>query len=690
MYLLYSVLIFCFYVTLANCLSAQTSSNVISNESDISVNVLTSESPRIFNDLARARLFADTEKAFVYAKAALKTSLLFKDRKEEARAWYNIGNVFNVKGNYQNANLAYQKSLELRKVLNDYDGMSKVLNNLGVIEVNKGDYKAAIDYYSKSLSYKLQLLDTNGSAGTLANIANLYFLWGRYREAYEYNHKALRLYEQTNNKQGIAICMNHLGAIHENWNDYKSALVCYNSALELEKHNRNMPGMANALNNLGNLFNRMELFDDALKNYQQALEIRKKSADLKGIASTMNNIGTLLTKQGKPELARQYYTEALNISNQINSAYEITVNLFAIGNNYLSLSNYVSAQSYFEKSLAIASGNNLRELTADNYKALALAYSKTGSYDKAYQNLEKYMLLKDSIFSSETHSRMTEIKTRYETEKKQKEIELLKRNIIIQQLQSERIEQKLNLRLIIWLSSAGFILLITFSVLIMLRLNHRRKLIVAEQKALRAQMNPHFIFNALNSIQGVIIEQDEVAARRYLNRFSQLMRSILENSKKTEISLREELSSIDLYLELEKLRFSNRFEYNIDIANEINIDMVKIPPMLIQPLLENAILHGIMPSKSKGRLYLEFSVKDSNLLKIIIKDNGIGRLKAGEINKRRHKHVSTGMKNIQERISLIRKTHRGNIQMRIIDLTDENEIGNGTQVEIILPLHLMN
>ena len=557
---------------------------------------------------------------------------------------------------------------------------------MGVVNAKIEKYYDAIEYYKKSLNIKYQLNDTAGIAGTLANMGNIYFLWGKYKEAFQYQQKALYLYEMIDNQQGIAACMNHLGTIYENWNDFKSALNYYNTALELQKNINDYKGVANTLNNLGNLLNKMNFYEEALVKYEQAIEINTKENNLKGVASSLNNIGTIYTKLGNYNLARKYYSQALSISKQINSDYEITVNLYAIGNNYVNLKNYNKALPFFKKSLQIATENNLRELMSDNYKALSIVYSFLGMYDNAYKNLYNYNLIKDSIFSRDIHRQITEIKTRYETEKKQKEIELLKRNILINQLKADKREQQWQLKLFILLALTIFIVLIVLSTLILLRLNHRRKLIIAEQKALRAQMNPHFIFNAMNSIQSLIVSRNNEAARKYLNRFSKLMRTILENSQKSTVKLNEELNSLMLYLEIEQLRFEHNFKYIINIDEKINCDDINLPPMLIQPLIENAIQHGLLPLDSKdGLLQLNFDLIGGDSLKITIKDNGIGRAKSAEINKKRFNHVSTGMKNIQERILLLKKIYKGKINFKVIDIIDENYNGAGTIVEIILP-----
>jgi len=199
-------------------------------------------------------------------------------------------------------------------------------------------------------------------------------------------------------------------------------------------------------------------------------------------------------------------------------------------------------------------------------------------------------------------------------------------------------------------------------------------------------MNPHFIFNAMNSIQSLIVSRNNEAARKYLNRFSKLMRTILENSQKSTVKLNEELNSLMLYLEIEQLRFEHNFKYIINIDEKINCDDINLPPMLIQPLIENAIQHGLLPLDSKdGLLQLNFDLIGGDSLKITIKDNGIGRAKSAEINKKRFNHVSTGMKNIQERILLLKKIYKGKINFKVIDIIDENYNGAGTIVEIILP-----
>ena len=204
-------------------------------------------------------------------------------------------------------------------------------------------------------------------------------------------------------------------------------------------------------------------------------------------------------------------------------------------------------------------------------------------------------------------------------------------------------------------------------------------------KALRAQMNPHFTFNVMNSIQHFILNKDDEAAHRYLSKFSKLMRSILNNSEHNTISIADELKALELYLELEAMRFEKRFEYSIIIDRSINTSTIQVPSMLIQPYVENAIKHGILPLKETGKIKIEIS-KDSSVLKCVIEDNGIGRKKAGE-NKRDNEHHSMGTAITKERLSVINEINNSNLSERIIDLTDENGNAIGTRVEIYIPVN---
>ena len=208
----------------------------------------------------------------------------------------------------------------------------------------------------------------------------------------------------------------------------------------------------------------------------------------------------------------------------------------------------------------------------------------------------------------------------------------------------------------------------------------------AELTALRAQMNPHFVFNALNSIQHYILNSKGDEAVKYLSKFAKLIRIILNNSEKPLVTINEDIEAIKLYLELEKMRFENKFDYSIHIDSSIDGDYDEIPPMLIQPYLENAILHGINPKDSNGHISINIKVVNQ-FIKISIKDDGIGREKSMAVQSLQPaaRHKSLGMKITKDRLRILNTIHQSNLNVNIIDLHSEKNEGMGTQVDIFIP-----
>lgn len=208
----------------------------------------------------------------------------------------------------------------------------------------------------------------------------------------------------------------------------------------------------------------------------------------------------------------------------------------------------------------------------------------------------------------------------------------------------------------------------------------------SELKALRAQMNPHFVFNSLNSIQHFILNSKGEEAVKYLSKFAKLIRLILQNSEKTIVTINEDLESIILYLELEKMRFENKFNYTITIHPGVNADYDEIPPMLIQPYLENAILHGINPKDGNGTIEINITIVNQ-FIKISIKDDGIGRVKSQSIQSLHpsNRHKSLGMKITEDRVRILNSIHHSNLNVNIIDLYDKHQTAIGTQVDVFVP-----
>jgi ligand-binding sensor domain-containing protein/putative methionine-R-sulfoxide reductase with GAF domain len=219
-------------------------------------------------------------------------------------------------------------------------------------------------------------------------------------------------------------------------------------------------------------------------------------------------------------------------------------------------------------------------------------------------------------------------------------------------------------------------------------LENKQKAAESRLQTLRLQMNPHFLFNALNSIQQMILANEELIATRYLSRFSKLLRAILIHGDKETATLKEELEILNLYVELEARRFKDSFRYNIECDEEIDIDEIRLPTLLIQPFVENAIWHGLMHKEGERKLSIRFSETDA-FLKCVIEDNGVGRKKSQETKKSNGQqggHVSKGIQLSIERLKTVRNKNGIQGSLNIVDLYDENGHASGTRIEINFPI----
>jgi LytS/YehU family sensor histidine kinase len=208
-----------------------------------------------------------------------------------------------------------------------------------------------------------------------------------------------------------------------------------------------------------------------------------------------------------------------------------------------------------------------------------------------------------------------------------------------------------------------------------------------EMRALRAQMNPHFIFNCLNSINRYIVKSDNATASLYLTRFAKLIRLILDNSNSKKVLLSNELEALKLYIEMERIRFDNKFDYRIIVDERVHTDSIGVPSLIIQPYVENAIWHGLLHKESNGSLWVKIRMLDENTLECLIEDNGVGREKAAEFrSKSATGKKSLGMKLTEDRIAVLNQYAQTNASVEIVDLADGNGTATGTRVVVIIPV----
>ncbi len=378
--------------------------------------------------------------------------------------------------------------------------------------------------------------------------------------------------------------------------------------------------------------------------------------------------------------------------------------LLNLGDAYCGKQNYKTAFKYAREGTDIAIKLGARPSAMDGYELLSRVYYHLGSNDSAYLYLLKYTQLKDSIQNKQFLWRLNNYKKTAEDEKKQAQLLLLNKDNKVKTLQLKQESQQKNLLLILFsaLLLAGFFVYRSIALkrktekLQHEQLENKFKLQQLENKkkqaefqqqaaelemqALRAQMNPHFIFNCLSSINRIILKNESQAASDYLTRFSRLIRMVLINSQKAMIPLEDELQMLRLYLDMERLRFKNSFDYSIIFTNTIDEGAVFMPPLLLQPFCENAIWHGLMQKEGHGHLNVELSMQE-NILHCIISDDGIGRERAAALkSKSAEKEKSMGLAITAQRLALLNQNKNVQTYYTIEDNRDTNNQIAGTKV----------
>ena len=327
---------------------------------------------------------------------------------------------------------------------------------------------------------------------------------------------------------------------------------------------------------------------------------------------------------------------------------------------------------------------------------------KQGNYKEAVEAYKLLKLYSDSIYNENSSKDINRLKTEYDTEKQDAEIASLSQ---LSQIQNLQIKQQqyvvfgLSMLLII-LFGGGFLIyrqrkLNQQQTLTKLELEETQKRLEIEKqyreselKALRSQMNPHFVFNALNSIQEYIVLNEKKLAGKYLGTFADLMRTYLNHSQVKSITVQEEVDALNLYLELEKLRFEESLEYQVVIEDEIDANLLTIPSLLIQPYVENALKHGLLHRKGQRKLSVEFGYNEQyDLIECIITDNGIGRKASGELNKLRNpNHKSFATTATKNRLELLNYNNDKPIGEKVEDLFNKSGMATGTKVVLKIPI----
>ncbi len=559
-------------------------------------------------------------------------------------------------------------------------GIIRTNNLLGSIYERKTAYKKSIHHYLLASETAKKTNQERELAIALYNSAHVYQAMSDYDKAFKNTEAALYLKRKFKDSIGIARCYRQLAECLSLKGDNKLSIQYFNQAIDiLRKLNANS-SIASALCNLSVVYVDEKMYAQALAALNESKKWNAIANDLTQEESIYLNTGFCYDNMKQLDSAKFYYLKALQLSEVLHIEYDEIIALINLGELNLKTKNLTLAENYLLKALSLSQKVNSTIDLRDVHQKLAQLYAFKQSYQKAYYHKEAFENYSDTILNQEKMRLLEELSIKFETK------ELADKNKLLQnQNDLQTIKSKQKNYLIYGITLVA--LLICAILILYIRQNKyktQKESLDIEQKLLQIQMNPHFIFNSLQAIQSFILTNQTQQTASYLTSFSRLMRLILENSKHEFITLDKELSTLSYYLELQKLRFKNVFNYTI-IANEtLDKDFIYIPPMLLQPFIENAIEHGFKNLNRVGELKFSVSVHQ-NTLNIEIFDNGHG-IKKSQHLKEQTSHHSYALEIITKRIELLNQKQKTAIKLNIIDLSDTNKELTGTKIIVSMPI----
>ncbi|WP_026754623.1 histidine kinase [Sediminibacter sp. Hel_I_10] len=585
-----------------------------------------------------------------------------------------------------------------------------------VAAYKKKDVEKSIAFVGKALS---ESNSQNQNAEAYTILAEVYMFWKQYDLAVT-NYR-LSLQNRATNEAKLG-----LGKAYQLNKNYQESLETYNAISKAQLSNYQMVMLYEGL---GDTHFAIKAFEAAITAYKKGLEVAQdhlispKEVDLNSkIAQVYNASGSvnnaekffgnamsLATKQTKKRALEEKvtvadfqntnrnYSEEIRLRNEIvegvkdaekdsiienESALTLQKQNYKIGYAYFLQKNYDKAIPYLEKSIEEAEAREDLVVKKDASRKLSDVYADAGDFEKAKLAFEDYKVAVDELYFKREQELSQADRFRRNLQEQQNRITSLESDrALTRSLASERSK---NQQLIIYSLIIATVLL-CFTAFFMYKYIKQQRLAnnLLSLKSLRSQMNPHFIFNALNSVNSFIAMNDERTANKYLSDFSQLMRSVLENSEEDFIPLEKEIELLELYTKLEHFRFKDKFDYDIVIDDRVSIGAYQIPPMLLQPYIENAVWHGLRYKKEKGFLRIAIEKKNDSEIMISVTDNGIGRERSKALKTaNQQKQNSKGMGNIKKRVAILNAMYKDKVEVSISNFQDDEDCGTNVTVTL--------
>jgi len=551
----------------------------------------------------------------------------------------------------------YQRVAAISDSLNFTFGKSLAQINLGLLLLNSGSYDASNNAFFKAIDYAEACGGLRLKAVSLNNIADNFLSLRNYEKCKEYAQKAINFNTEiiTNKSDFAELQLNPHRGIAIN---YELLFRCY--------------------------FNQKR-YDEAKKSLEKGVPFALKANESYIFSSYYLAFGKIKAIGNDYDSAKYYFQKAVTEA-KIQTDLRNEFQAYLGEAQFLTNLPFKTKLMLLDSALAIATNTQYYEGITQTAEQLSMVYDKQGMTDSALAYFRLYRAGFDSLFSQNTSLNLIISESDYLVKKKELENTHL---LELSQLQKKQIVFRNALLL-----ASVILLLLTIVVAFFINMSiqakkkktesaFKQKIAESQIQSLRAQMNPHFIFNSLNSIENFMMQNEKRKASDYLHKFALLIRTILDSSRNEITSVSLDMEALKLYIDLEQMRFNNKFHYKEYVDPQLISGDYNVPSLLIQPYVENAIVHGIAHSDKKDLTLTVSATLENEFIKYVIEDNGIGRIQAEDYNKiNKLHHKSVGLKITEDRIHLFNQDENSNGHIRITDLYTADNKPGGTRVEV--------
>ena len=633
----------------------------------------------VYNELSWEWAGKDPKVGLRYADSAFYLAQTIRFESGRIAALNRRGVNYWYSGQDSLAVLAYEEVLAYHQQQGNLKGQATTINNIALLHYNGGEYRLALENHQQASRIFEQLDLRKNLINSLSNEGVVFLALSDYPRALELFLKALSKTEDEDIWEKGNV-LNNLGLVNKNLGDYAQAKSFYSQALDHYRKTENQQSEALALGNLSAVAQLQKDFPQTQTYLENALQINRKIGNPRRIASDFSSMGNLLLAQNQPNQAHLFLDSARILYQNLEENLSLSSVLLQLAKAKEKLGeNPRTLLELEQKALRSAQKSGALDAQQSAWLALSTREEQLGDFRQSLVSFRQATLFKDSIFNQDNEKKLMRAQLGYEYDLREKD---LKAGFDIERSLLESEQQREQLKAGLMLLGIVAVLIISGLVVFLIRRQNqvrqekleagfRARMTELELKALKAQMNPHFIFNALSSISNFLLKNQAQEADRYLTKFSRLIRRILEYTEVREISVAEEIDLLQDYIALEALRLGKEVDFQINNPEELDLNQVMIPPLLLQPLVENSLWHGISKSDLPGVIKLGIHPQPDCLI-LTLRDNGGSERESVKITQ---KATSMGMGLVKSRLeNLLAPQSEGTWTLLWEKLTDGFEV----------------